>query len=96
MRRLQYLLLTRHELAFSVNKVCQDMHAPTTAHLLLVKRILRYLQQTSSYGIYLKTASSLNINFSAYTDADWAGDPTDRRSTSGYACFLVLIYILEC
>ena len=25
---------------------------------------------------------------SGYSDADWAGDPTDRRSTTGYCFFL--------
>jgi hypothetical protein len=43
---LQYLLLTRPNLSFSVNRVCQYMAAPTTLHWAAVKRILRYLHVT--------------------------------------------------
>ncbi|XP_026409959.1 uncharacterized protein LOC113305065 [Papaver somniferum] len=85
---LQYLLITRPELAFAVNKVCEFMQNPTDKNLLLVKRILRYLQGTFCYGITLRGSPTLKLNFQAYTDADWAGDQTDRRSTSGYCVFL--------
>jgi hypothetical protein len=37
---LQYLTLTRPDLSFSVNKVCQFLHAPTTLHWMSVKGIL--------------------------------------------------------
>jgi histone deacetylase 1/2 len=43
---LQNLTLTRPDLCFSVNKVCQYLHAPTTMHWTTVKRILRYINGT--------------------------------------------------
>ena len=41
---LQYLTLTRPDISYSVNKVCQYLHAPSSAHWTTVKRILRYLK----------------------------------------------------
>jgi histone deacetylase 1/2 len=82
---LQYLTLTRPDISFSVNKVCQYLHAPTTAHWTAVKRILRYVQGTIRVGLtFQKSSSSL---LSAFSDADWAGCLDDRRSTGGFAIF---------
>ena len=48
---LQYLTLTRPDIAFPVNKVCQFLHAHTTVHWAVVKRILRYVKQSSKLGL---------------------------------------------
>lgn len=62
------------------------MHDPREPHYALVKRILRYLRGTLDFGIILwrTDISSLVV----YSDADWAGCPDTRRSTSGYGVFL--------
>jgi hypothetical protein len=85
---LHYITLTRPDIAYSVNKVCQFLHVPTTVHWTAVKRILRYLCGTISLGLHLSRCSSTLV--SAFSDADWAGCPDDRRSTGGFAVFLVL------
>jgi histone deacetylase 1/2 len=82
---LQYLTLTRPDLSFSVNKLCQYLHAPTTAHWTAVKRILRYIQGTIQLGLKFHRSSSTLL--SAFSDADWAGDTDDRCSTGGFAVF---------
>jgi histone deacetylase 1/2 len=83
---LQYLTLTRPDLAFSVNKICQFLHAPTTEHWTAAKRILRYVKDTLQLGITFTKSSSTFL--SAFTDADWAGCLDDRRSAGGFAIFI--------
>jgi hypothetical protein len=83
---LQYLSLTRPDISFAVNKVSQFMHCPTSLHLQAVKRILRYLKSTISYGLLFRRSSSHTLH--AYSDADWAGCPDNRKSTGGFCVFL--------
>lgn len=61
------------------------MSAPTDVHWGAVKRILRYLHDTIDMGLrFTRTGYS---RLSAFSDADWAGNPDDCRSTGGYAIF---------
>ncbi|XP_016649007.1 PREDICTED: uncharacterized mitochondrial protein AtMg00810-like [Prunus mume] len=82
---LQYLTFTRPDIAFSVNQACQFMHNPMESHVVAVKRILRYLKGTLAFGIWFKPGL---LHLHAYSDADWAGDPNDRRSVSGFIVYL--------
>ncbi|KAG8488706.1 hypothetical protein CXB51_016682 [Gossypium anomalum] len=72
---LQYVVITRPEIAFSVNKVCQFMHRPLDSHFRAVKRILRYLQGTLDYGLQFSPSKFLLEGFS---DASWGSDTDDR------------------
>ena len=58
------------------------MSAPRSPHYAAVLRILRYLKDTIFDGRHFSSYSSLTLQ--AYSDANWAGDPTYRRSTIGY------------
>lgn len=49
--KLQYLTLTRPDLQFAVNYICQKMHAPTKTDFLLLKRVLSHLRGTTNFGI---------------------------------------------
>ncbi|XP_031282077.1 uncharacterized protein LOC116140606 [Pistacia vera] len=83
---LQYLTITWPDLSFSVNSICQYMHAPTEDHFNALKRILRYVKGTVHHGLQLHRTSSCELL--AYSDADWAGCLDTRRSTTGYVIFL--------
>ncbi|KAK1561349.1 hypothetical protein QYE76_037225 [Lolium multiflorum] len=82
---LQYLMITRPDISYAVNRVCQYLQTPRDTHWSAVKRILRYVRLTVSYGLSIRPTPYGVL--SAYSDADWAGSPDDRRSTGGYAVF---------
>ncbi|KAL0541036.1 hypothetical protein IC582_021066 [Cucumis melo] len=82
---LQYLTFTRPDIAFSINRVSQFMDKSTVIHFLIVKRILRCLCGTLTLGINFRKNS---FPLQTFCDSDWAGDTSDRRSTSGFIAFL--------
>jgi hypothetical protein len=82
---LQYLSLTQPDISFSVNQICQFLSTPTTSHWAAVKRILWYLRATIDFGLcFTKSSSTL---LSAFSDADWASNLDDRRSTGRFTIF---------
>ena len=83
---LQYLTLTRPDISFAVNKVCQFLSQPTEDHWEAVKRILRYVKGTLDMGLRIRKSRFTGV--SIFTDADWAGCVDDRRSTGGFAIFV--------
>ncbi|GKA80283.1 ribonuclease H-like domain-containing protein [Tanacetum coccineum] len=83
---LQYLTFTRPDISYVVQQVCLYMHDPREPHFSALKRILRYIRGTMPYGLQL--FSSTTSSLVAYSDANWAGCLTTRRSTSGYCVFL--------
>ena len=85
-RSLQYLSLTRPDIAFAVNKISQFMHKPTQLHWQAVKSLLRYLKGTIHHGLSLTCNPSASLY--AFSDSDWAGNPDDRTSTTAYILFL--------
>ena len=74
-------ITTRPDIAQAVGAVSKFNSCPTEAHLTAVKRIFRYLKGTIDLCIkYERSADNRLVGFS---DADWAGDLTDRHSTTG-------------
>jgi len=85
---LMYLMIaTRPDLAFVVSVLSRYMEKPQQQHWNGVKRVLKYIKGTISYGISFIIGSN-NTEMEAYCDADWAGDLDSRRSTSGWLCLL--------
>ncbi|XP_028068730.1 uncharacterized protein LOC114271312 [Camellia sinensis] len=61
-------------------------HTPCTPHYTALLRILRYLKGTLFHSLHYSASSSLEL--CAFSDANWVGDPTDRRSTTAFYFFL--------
>ncbi|KAE9052056.1 hypothetical protein PR003_g689 [Phytophthora rubi] len=57
-------------------------------HYAQAKRVLRYLKATSDFGLLMNVASGDEGRVAAYSDEDYANDPVDRRSVSGYVTTL--------
>ena len=84
--KLQYLTITRPDIQFAANFICQRMHSPTVSDFGLLKRIMRYLKGTSELGLHIK--KDLTMSLLAFCDSDWAGCQDTRRSTTGFCTFL--------
>ena len=63
------------------------MHDPMEENLKAVYQILRYLKKNPSHGLMVKKGGG-DLTIEAYTDANWAGLITDRRSTSRWCTFV--------
>ena len=61
------------------------MSHPTTTHLEAAKHVLCYIRGILNFGISFTPGP---LTLTAFSDSDWAGDPTDRHSTTGLVVFL--------
>ncbi|CAL2275786.1 unnamed protein product [Prunus armeniaca] len=83
--RLIYLSLTHPDITYAVSVASQFMHSPSEDHMAVVMRILSYLKSALGRGLLFKKNGHLDLK--GYIDVDYAGNITDRRSTSGYVTF---------
>ena len=84
--KLNYLTVTRPDISFAVSVVSQFLNSPCQEHMDAVIRILRYIKRAPGKGLVYENKGHTQIV--GYSDADWAGSPIDRRSTSGYCVFV--------
>ena len=87
--KLQYFFHTRPDIALAVGIVARFLAKPRENYVMIVKRILRYLKGTEDYGLWYKLEGNLDLK--VFTDADWAGNIDDRKSTSGGEFFILII-----
>ena len=81
---LMYLATsTRPDISFAVGTLARFSSKPNKSHWIALKRVLRYLKGTVGYGITFRGDGS-GEECMCFSDADWAGNKDDRRSTSGY------------
>ncbi|KAK2401665.1 putative mitochondrial protein [Trifolium repens] len=83
---LLYLTASRPDITYAVGVCARYQADPKVSHLTQVKRILKYVNGTSDYGIMYSHCE--NSTLYGYCDADWAGSADDRKSTSGGCFFL--------
>ena len=79
---LYIMLRTRPDIAFAVTKLLQYSTNPSQKHLDKVLYIYRYLIGTRKYSLVFKGAN--NTGFVVCADSDWASDPSNRQSQTGY------------
>ena len=83
--KLNYLTITRPDIAYLVSVLSQSMSSPTVNHWAIVEHILCYLKEAPGHGILYKKHEHTKIE--CFSNADWAGSKIDRKSTSGYCVF---------
>ena len=83
---LLYLSASRPDIMFSVCMCARFQSNPKQSHLSAVKRIMRYLLGTINLGLWYPKNSTCNLI--GYSDSDFAGSKTDRKSTSGTCQFI--------
>ncbi|XP_038889330.1 secreted RxLR effector protein 161-like [Benincasa hispida] len=84
--KLIYLSHTRPGISYVVSMISQFMQAPYERHIEFATRIFWYLKSTSGKGLMFKKHDKRCIE--AYTDFDWVGSVTDRKSTLVYCIFV--------
>ncbi|MCO5605894.1 hypothetical protein L7F22_060080 [Adiantum nelumboides] len=77
-----YMTILRLDLSYAVGLVSEFMQLPRKPHLDAVRRILRYVRATLDYALFYDASTQVQVH--GYTDSDWVGSISDRRSTSGY------------
>ncbi|XP_047166641.1 secreted RxLR effector protein 161-like [Vigna umbellata] len=83
---LLYLTASRPDIMQSVCVCARYQANPKESYLTAVKRILKYLKGTTSFGLWYPSDASPSLI--GYSDADYGGCKIDRKSTSGTCHFL--------
>ena len=84
--KLNYLTITRPDISFYVSIVSQFLQSPCDGHWNAAIHILCYVKGTLGQGVLYKNRGYTQTV--GYSDANWAGSPTDRCSTLGYCVFI--------
>ncbi|XP_064468704.1 uncharacterized protein LOC135382966 [Ornithodoros turicata] len=73
---------TRPGIACAIGILCLRVSKPRQQDWNALKKLLRYLKYNRS--LKLKLSGQPGVRLECYVDADWAGDVSDRKSTSGH------------
>ena len=75
---------TRPDISFTTEILSRYLENPQPQHWNASKYVLRYLKKAKTLGIVYNKKEGVRQGLIGYTDSDFAGDKTDRKSTSGY------------
>lgn len=84
--KLIFLTHTRPDIGYAVSVLSRFMAHPQAPHAQAVKHLFTYLQGTTDLALLYRKGESDDLL--GYTDADWAADAHDRRSTTGFVFYL--------
>ena len=91
---LLYLTASRPDIMFSVCMCARYQANPKESHEKAVKRILRYLRYTPSFGLWYPKGAHFELL--GYSDSDFARCKIDRKSTTGGCQFLGRSLVFWC
>ena len=83
---LLYLTASRPDISYSVGVCVRYQPNPKESNIIALKRIIKYVKATTDFGVWY--SKNTNDVLAGYSDANWAGNADDRKSTSG-GCFYV-------
>ena len=83
---LLYLTVSRPDISYNVGVCARYQANPKESHMIALKRIIKYVKTTIDFGVWY--SKDTNDVLARYSDAKWAGNVVDRKSTSG-GCFYV-------
>ena len=81
---LMYYVLDRADAQLEVSMLGSYLRAPTSGAMEALRRVTRYLQGTQDAYVKLRIQSDdpITVELVGYSDSDWAGDPSSRKSQS--------------
>ena len=83
---LLYLTASHPNISYNVGVYARYHVDPKESHIATIKRIIRYVSGSLDFGLWY--SCDTNVNLAGFSEADWAGNVDDKKSTSG-RCFYV-------
>ena len=83
---LLYLTASRPDISYSVGVCTRYQANPKESHMIALKRIINYVKTTANFDVWY--SKDINDVLARYSNADWARNANDRKSTSR-GCFYV-------
>ena len=91
---LLYLIASRPDISYSVGVCARYQANPKESHMIALKRIIKYVKTTADFGVWYN--KDTNDVLAWYSNADWARNVVDRKSTSGFFFYFFYFFIFLC